>query len=404
MESRRLTIDQARRIALGAQGFTTPRPTGRVDIRHFRRVLDRIGLLQLDSVNVLERSHYLPMFSRLGPFDRSAFDRWTVRSGELFEYWGHEASLIPVERYAAFRFRMDEMEPWGMMRRLIDERPGYVEGVLDEVAERGPLTVSDLDDPGERAGAWWGYAPGKIALEWLFARGDITAKRTSSFGRRYDLPERVVPQWALERPHLDRADAYRALLVDAARHHGVGTASDLADYHRLHTPTVRTVLADLAAEGAIVPVSVDDWRQAAYLHPDAVLPRRPCGTALLSPFDSLVWNRDRLERLFGFRYRIEIYVPKDQRTYGYYVLPFLLDGEFTARVDLKADRKNRRLLVQAAHLESDRSASAVVPALSAELRSMASWLDLDEVVVVERGDLAAALRRNMMHGAAVGRS
>ena len=393
MKLRRLTIDQTRRIALAAQGFATPRPSGRVDVRHFRRVLERIGLIQLDSVNVLERSHYLPMFSRLGSYDRSAFDRWTARSGELFEYWGHEASLIPVSLYSTFGFRMDEMKPWGSIRRLIDERPGYVEGVLEQVADRGPITVSDLEDPGERGGPWWGYAPGKHALEWLFASGKVTAYRTRSFGRTYDLPERVLSAWALEQPRLNRTEAYRYLLVDAARHHGIGTAADLADYHRLHTPTARAILADLADEGAVVLVNVDGWRNPAYLHPGAVLPRRSAGTGLLSPFDSLVWNRDRTERIFGFRYRIEIYVPKDQRQFGYYVLPFLLDGELVARVDLKADRKGRRLLVQAAHIEPGREVARVATALASELRTMASWLDLDEIEVTDRGDLAAPLRR-----------
>jgi len=392
MTLRRLTRDQARRTALAAQGFTTPRPTGRVDVRHFRRVLDCVGLLQLDSVNVLERSHYLPMFSRLGPYDRAAFDRWTARSRELFEYWGHEASLIPVGRYPAFRFRMDEMEPWGSARRLLDERPGYVEGVLREVADRGPLTVSDLDDPGERGGPWWGHAPGKDALEWLFASGRITATRTSTFGRSYDLLERVVPAWAIGERPLNRIEAYRELLLDAARHHGIGTAADLADYHRLHTPTARAVLIDLAAEGAIVAVEVDGWRQPAYLHPGAALPRRASGTALLSPFDSLIWNRDRVERIFGFRYRIEIYVPKEDRRFGYYVLPFLLDGELVGRVDLKADRKGRRLLVQAAHLEPDNDVARVARELASELVAIASWLGLDEIVTMDRGDLATALR------------
>lgn len=391
MKHRRLTGAQARRIALGAQGFTAPRPTGRIDVRHFRRVLGHVGLLQLDSVNVLERSHYLPVFSRLGTYDREAFDRWTATSGELFEYWGHEASLIPVEHYGTFRFRMDEMQPWGSARRLIEEQPDYIDGVMAEVADRGPLTVSDLDDPGERGGPWWGYAPGKQALEWLFATGRITATRTPAFGRLYDLPERVVPQWALQQPTLDRDEAYRRLLIEAARHHGVGTAADLADYHRLHTPTARGVLAGLAEEGVVQPVSVDGWRHPAYLSSDAVLPRRSTGAALLSPFDPLVWNRDRAQRLFGFRYRIEIYVPRDQRVHGYYVLPFLLDGELVARVDLKSDRKNRRLLVQAAHLEPARGAAPVAAALGAELRSMAKWLGLDDVVVADRGDLAAAL-------------
>ncbi len=393
MKTRTLTNDQARRIALGAQGFTTPRPGGRVDVRHFRRVLDRVGLLQLDSVNVLERSHYLPMFARLGPYDRSALDRWTVSSGELFEYWGHEASLIPVDRYPTFRFRMGEMKPWGSVRRLMDERPGYIEDVLEQVAQRGPLTVADLEDAGERGGPWWGYAPGKHALEWLFATGRVTAFRSRTFGRWYDVPDRVVPKSVFNTPPPDRTEAYRTLLVDAVRHHGVGTVSDLADYHRLHKPTARPILEDLAAGGAVIPVAVDGWRHPAYLHPSAVIPRSASGTALLSPFDSLIWNRDRVERVFGFRYRIEIYVPKDDRQYGYYVLPFLLDGELVARVDLKADRKGRKLLVQAAHLEPKHDASRVVPPLALELRTMASWLGLDEVVYVDRGDLAPALRR-----------
>jgi uncharacterized protein YcaQ len=392
MKTRTLTNDQARRIALGAQGFTTPRPTGRIDVRHFRRVLDRVGLLQLDSVNVLERSHYLPMFSRLGPYDRAALDRWTVSSGELFEYWGHEASLIPVDRYPTFRFRMGEMKPWGSVRRLLDERPGYIEGVLGQVAERGPLTAADLEDAGERGGSWWGYAPGKHALEWLFASGRVTAYRSPSFGRRYDLPDRVIPTSVLEGSPPDRTEAYRTLLVDATRHHGIGTAADLADYHRLHKPSARPILEDLAAEGAVTPVTVKGWRHPAYLHSDAAVPRRATGTALLSPFDSLIWNRDRIERIFGFRYRIEIYVPKEQREYGYYVLPFLLDGDLVARVDLKADRKSGRLLVQAVHLESGHDASRVAPPLMTEIQAMASWLELEEVVVVEHGDLARSLR------------
>jgi uncharacterized protein YcaQ len=351
-----------------------------------------VGLIQLDSVNVLERSHYLPMFARLGPYDRSAFDRWTVRSGELFEYWGHEASLIPVDLYSTFGFRMDQMEPWGSVRRLLDERSEYVEDVLRQVRDRGPTSVSDLEDPGERGGPWWGYAPGKHALEWLFARGAVTAYRSRSFGRIYDLPERVLPESALQQPRSDETEACRRLLVEAARHHGIGTAPDLADYHRLHTPTARVILADLAVEGAVVAVVVDGWRGPSYLHPDAVVPRRSGGTALLSPFDSLIWNRDRVERIFDFRYRLEIYVPRNQRTFGYYVLPFLLDGELVARVDLKADRKGRRLLVQSAHIEPERERTRVAAALAAELHAMASWLDLVEVEVEERGDLAAVLR------------
>jgi len=397
MKIRTLTNDQARRIALGAQGFGTPRPTGRIDVRHFRRVIDRVGLLQLDSVNVLERSHYLPMFSRLGAYDRASFDRWTVSSGELFEYWGHEASLIPVERYPTFRFRMEEMKPWGSVRRLIDERPGYIENVLKQVEARGPLTVADLEDAGERGGPWWGYAPGKHALEWLFASGQVTAYRSPTFGRLYDLPDRVVPPSIFDMPAPDRTEAYRTLLLDASRHHGVGTAADLADYHRLHRPTARPILENLAAEGLVTRVAVDGWRHPAYLHPYATIPRTAVGTALLSPFDPLIWNRDRVERIFRFHYRIEIYVPKEQRQYGYYVLPFLLHGDLVARLDLKADRKGRRLLVQAAHLEPGHEESRVVPPLTAELQTMAAWLGLDETVIAGRGDLAPSLNDSIAH-------
>jgi hypothetical protein len=349
----------------------------------------------LDSINVLERSHYLPIFSRLGLYDRSAFDRWTTRSGELFEYWGHEASLIPAGMFSTFGFRMEEMKPWGSVRRLLDERPGYVEGVLQQVSERGPMIASDLDDPGERGGSWWGYAPGKHALEWLFATGRVTAYRTHSFGRMYDLPERVLPMSAMQQSRPNKTEAYRRLLVEAARHHGVGTVADLADYYRLHTPTARVILADLATEGAVVPVDVEGWRNPGFVHPDAIVPRRSAGTALLSPFDSLVWNRNRVERVFAFRYRIEIYVPKDQRRYGYYVLPFLLDGELVARVDLKADRKRRRLLVQAAHIEAGHEAARVATALASELQTMASWLDLEEVEVDDQGGLAAPLKSRL---------
>lgn len=388
---RRFTNGQARRIALAAQGFTEPRPSGRVDVRHFRRVLRKIGVLQLDSVNVLARSHYLPMFSRLGAYDRTALDRWTAASGELFEYWGHEASLLPVDTYPVFRFRMDAMSPWTRVREVLDEKPGYIDSVHEQVRDAGPLEVGDLVDPGERSGPWWGHPPGKTALEWLFASGRVTAFRTPAFARRYDLPERVIPEpWHSSDP-LGPPEAYRELLMRAAQHHGIGTAADLADYHRLHIPTARGVLSDLAAEGRLTEAEVDGWRGAAYLHPRAVLPRRPAGTALLSPFDSLVWARDRVERIFSFRYRIEIYVPKPKRRHGYYVLPFLLDGDLVARVDLKADRQRRRLLVAGAHIEDGRDEHRVAAALAGELEEMARWLSLPVIEIDGVGDLAAPL-------------
>ena len=390
---RTLTQDQARRLALGAQGFSRRRPAGRIDVRHFRKVLATVGVLQLDTVNVLVRAHYLPLFSRLGPYDRAALDRWTTGSGELFEYWGHMASLLPTPLYPRFRWRMraHAAEPWGSVRRILEERPEYIDGVLDEVRQRGPLTVGDLDDPGERGGPWWGYQPGKHALEWLFACGLVSAYRTANFSRLYDLPERVIAKEALSAEAPDRIEAYRMLLIDAGRHLAVGTAADLADYHRLHVPTARKVIADLAATGHLEPVAVDGWGKPAFVHPEAVLPHRAIGTALLSPFDSLIFNRERVERLFDFHYRIEIYVPKPKRQYGYYVLPFLLDGALVARVDLKADREGGALLVQGSHLEEGEDSSRVAPALAAELGELGSWLGLSELVVKPNGDLAGKL-------------
>jgi uncharacterized protein YcaQ len=389
---RQLSERQARRIALAAQGFADPRPRGRVDRRHFRRVIGRVGVLQLDSVNVVARSHYLPVWSRLGPYDREALDDFTARSGEMFEYWGHVASLMPVELYPALRWRMDAIEPGPRTQRIMDQHPEYIDMVYDEIATGGPLTVSELSDPGARTGPWWGHGKGKIALDWLFAKGEITAYRNGNFGRIYDLPERVIPAEYLNASPLDRLAAFRHLLLLAARHHGIAVATDLADYYRLHRPTAHRVLADIVTAGELEEVTVAGWPQPAYLHPEARLPRRISGTALLSPFDSLIWERDRAERIFGFFYRIEIYVPAPQRVYGYYVLPFLLDGELVGRVDLKADRKSEVLLVRGSYHEEGREAGDVAARLLPELQAMSDWLNLGGVSIEPRGNLAAALR------------
>ena len=390
---RQVTVDQARRIALAAQGFADPAPSGAVDRRHFRRVFRRIGLLQLDSVNVLVRSHYLPVLARLGPYDRSRLDDYTGRSGEIFEYWSHVASLLPVEDYPLYRHRMEGDPIWQSIAEVARDHPDYVRSVYDEITERGPLTVSDLSDPGARTGPWWGYGHGKHALEWLFTKGRITSRRTNGFNRVYDLTERVIPERLLDVAPVSEEEAHRTLLLKAARHHGIGTAKDLADYHRIRVPSARPILAGLVAAGELEQVAVDGWRGPVYLHPEAASPRRAHGTALLSPFDSLVWERDRTERLFGFHYRIEIYVPGPDRVHGYYVLPFLLDGELVGRTDLKADRKSRRLLVQSAWIEPGRDRVRVAAAMADRLRMLATWLDLDEIEVRDRGDLVADLRR-----------
>ncbi|MGH8875439.1 MAG: winged helix-turn-helix domain-containing protein [Acidimicrobiia bacterium] len=389
----KLTLDQARRIALAAQGFCDGRPTGKVDVRHLRRVLDRVGLLQIDSVNVLARAHYLPLFSRLGPYPMGSIDHLAYRRGELFEYWAHAASLLPVGHRPLLGYRMAATKPWRAVRKIIEDQPEYLEAVLEEVGRRGPVAAGELDDDGPAPGAWWDWGKAKLALEWLFTAGRLAVADRVNFVRRYDLPERVFPPEVLERPMLGPDEARRELLRLAARAHGVGTAADLADYYRIRLSDARPHLEAMAEAGELGRVEVEGWRHPAYLHPEARLPRRVEGRALLAPFDPLIWFRDRTERMFGFHYRIEIYVPASKRVYGYYVLPFLLGGELAARVDLKADRAAGKLLVRGSYRQDGHDPDRVAGELAGELRSMAGWLGLGEVALDRRGDLAGMLRR-----------
>lgn len=387
----RFTLDRARRMALGAQGFTDRPPTGAPDIRHFRRVLSRVGIVQLDSVNVISRAHYMPFFSRLGPYDRGTLDRWLWRSGELFEYWVHEASLTAIDRWPFLAHRMRRSHPWKSIERIGREQPGFVEGVLDEVRRSGPLRVGELADGAARTGPWWGYGPGKLALEWLFVRGEIAIADRPNFTRLYDLTERVIPA-SVREWEADEATARRVLLRDAVRHHGIGTAADFADYHRIKVTSARPILAELAEAGEIVEVVVDGWRGPVYMDPELSVPREVSGAALLAPFDPVVWFRDRAERLFGFHYRIEIYVPRERRIHGYYVLPFLLDGELVGRVDLKADRSAGRLVCLGAFSEAGQDRVRVGAELVPRLVEMAAWQGLDDVEVHPNGDLAPHVR------------
>ena len=408
-----LSAAEARALALAAQGFGRPRPTGRVDTRHLRRAIDDVGLLQLDSVNVFLRSHYMPLFSRLGPYPRQALDQlaWhedgqgkarRARRRDLFEYWGHEASLLPVELQPLLRWRMARADSlaWKGVRRLAAEQPQLLEFVLGEVRERGPIRASDLAAEGRRRapGEMWSWSEEKTALEYLFFSGQVCAARRVNFERLYDLPERVLPPHVLEAPTPTQEEAQRQLLLIAARRLGVATEPDLGDYFRLPRAESKARVAELAEEGGLLPVRVEGWRQPAYLSTERPpgLRRVASARALLTPFDSLVWARERTERLFGFRYRIEIYVPAPKRVHGYYVLPFLLGDRLLARVDLKSDRQAGVLRVQSAFAEPGADGAHVAAELADELRLLSEWLGLGGVSVARKGDLASALRKALL--------
>jgi len=389
----RLSLAQARRIALAAQGFADPRPSGRVDRRHLRRAVERMGLIQIDSVNVLVRSQELPLFARLGPHPRTLIPDAT-QAGELFEYWVHEASHVPTDHHHLHRWQMARDHKWGRYWDLMERRPGFIGEVLKRIELDGPLAAGDLSERVGKKGTWWDWDDGKIALEHLFWDGTITAtRRPTDFARLYDLSERVIPREILDRPAAPEDEARRELLLLAARHHGVATLEDLTDYHRQKNEPCKPILRQLVADGALREVEVEGWTKPAYLHPDARMPRRIDACALLSPFDPVCWNRDRTERLFGFRYRIEIYTPAPKRVYGYYVLPVLWGDSLVGRLDLKADRKNGALLAIGSFGEPGVPAGELTDDLARELHAMAGWLGLERVEVGDRGDLALPLRR-----------
>ncbi|EFC82498.1 winged helix-turn-helix domain-containing protein [Parafrankia sp. EUN1f] len=453
-----LSAAQARRLALAVQGFGRPRPVALPGRRHLRGLLDRVGLLQIDSVNVLARSHYLPGWSRLGPYSRAALDDYVHRERRAFEYWAHEASVVPVAWQPLLRWRAEAaLAGEGMWRGVAAfgrERADYVAAALAEVTRRGPISAAELPGPGRGGGSWWGWTDGKRALEYLFWTGQVCAAgRRATFERVYDLPERVLPADVLAVPTPEPAQAHRALLLHAADRLGVATAGDLADYFRLPARLARPRLAELVEAGDLLPVRVEGWSSPAYLRPGLVIPRRVDAAALLSPFDSLIWERSRTRRLFGMDVKLEVYTPAPRRRYGYYVLPFLLGDRLVARVDLKADRAAGVLRVLAAwahdpteptdpaepaepagpgeltepadpaELVGGVAAPASVPAMASarpstaggqppaavvvaealaiELLGMSAWLELGPVEVAPRGTLAGPLRRALAASAAV---
>ncbi|MCF6379793.1 winged helix DNA-binding domain-containing protein [Nocardioides KLBMP 9356] len=410
-----LTRRQARRIALAAQGFTD-RAHATPAARTLERTVARTGVLQVDSVNVLQRAHYMPLYSRMGPYDVDLLRRASTTGGRrarhLVEYWAHVQALMPVELWPLMRHRMEkyraERGKWG----FVASDPGLERRVLDAVRDRGPVTARDLEDEfstGPRTKEHWGWnwSEARKVLDYLFLVGDVAiGGRTSQFEVVYDLPERVLPAAVLDAPTPSPQDAVTELVRRAARSHGVASGADLADYYRLRLqpapgkPSTKVAIDELVESGELVPVKVQGWKRQGYLHRDARLPRRVGARTLLSPFDPVVWERERTEALFDFFYRIEIYVPADKRVHGYYVLPFLLGDELVARVDLKADRAARVLLVPGAFAE-DGAPADTAEELAAELHRLAGWLDLDDVVVGGRGDLAEPLRHAL--GAALRR-
>ena len=397
----RLTAAQARRVAVAAQGFHEAKPAGPVTRAHLKRLAARLQVLQLDSVSVAVRAHYAPVFSRLGPYDRDILDRaaWShsARSPRLLvEYWAHEAALMAVDDWPLLRWRMREYQHGRWGTEIVKKNAKLADDVVDAVAALGPSTAGQIEahldsSPRGRKGPWWDRSDTKWVAEALWSAGVLTTATRVGFARHYDLTERVLPAEVIDR-EVDEGEAVRELTLRAATALGVGTEADLRDYFRLGARQVKPAIADLVASGALEQVEVAGWSAPAYLRAGQVVPRRDRGTALVCPFDPLIFFRPRVERLFGFHYRIEIYTPGPKRQYGYYVWPFLLDGDLVGRVDLKADRANSTLNVVGAFTEGGRDRSHVATALAGELRSMASWLALGDVSVAERGDLASALR------------
>jgi hypothetical protein len=374
-----LSIADARALALAAQGFDTARPKTKATQRHVDALISRLGVIQIDSVNVLVRSQELPLFSRLGNHNRNAIPKATEQQ-KIFEYWGHEAAHLPVEIHPLFRWKMEaarlgKAKHWGLTS-FYDDNKAFVRRMLKHVEKNGPTTSRELSTRTEKKGTWWDWDEAKVALEYLFLTGQLMSRgRGTDFARIYDTPERVLTPKILNAPTPSEHDARKQLLVRSAIAQGVATTSDLADYYRQKPATVKPLIAELVEEGELREVAVDGWTEKAFVHRNAKLPKQLHATALLSPFDSLVWCRPRNERLFNFHYRIEIYTPKEKRKFGYYVLPFMMDGEMVGRVDLKADRANSKLLVHSVHTEKGVRRSTINDALNNELHIMASWLD-----------------------------
>jgi uncharacterized protein YcaQ len=398
-----LSIAQARRLALASLGFGLRRPA-RAGAPQVRATAQRLSAIQIDSVNVLARAHYLPVFSRYGPYPTAVLDDLVHGRRELFEYWGHAACFLPIELYPYLRWRMaGQVEHWGGGE---PQQQAFIEAVFAEVADRGPLPAGKISLGGRSTGAWWGWSEAKRAVEVLFRQGRVAIAGRRNFERLYDLPERVFPPEVLNATPVPEPEAKKELLVRAARAMGVGTAKDVAMYFHVdswwdrskvdgrRTPARTHLLFDeLVEDGRLERVTVEGWKQPGYVVPGARVPRSIDARAVVSPFDPLMWERRWTKAVFAFDYQIEIYVPAPKRIYGYYVLPFLLGEGFAGRVDLKADRKTSTLLVQAARVEAGHDPGAAAEALAGKLHEMAGWLALERIKVIRVGDLAKPLRQ-----------
>ena len=399
MKNDRLSSAQARRLALVAQGFANPKRDGTANWTRIESAIGRMNLLQIDSVNVLVRSHYLPVFARAGHYSHDTLDQRTFgrRKRRFFEYWAHEASFLPLELYPLMRWKMERALRGAGEHKYLEkfarEQKTYVDDVRRHVRSNGATAVSDLPDPGDRTGNWWGWNKGKIALEYLFHTGEVTAATRRVFERLYDIPERVFSAEMLNAPVPPEDEAVRRLIDLSAQALGVASEADLRDYFRLPVDAFKKALPELIEDGVLLPVEVEGWTIKAYRHRDSGAPRKAGTNTLLSPFDPLVWERSRAERLFNFRYRIEIYTPQEKRVFGYYVLPFLEGDRLTARFCLKADRQAGLLRVNASHGEEGIDAVRTAEAAAPELRRMAQWLGLADVEAAALGSLAKPIRQ-----------
>jgi uncharacterized protein YcaQ len=413
-----LSLAEARRLAVASQGFSARPATP--SAAHVRKLAAQIHAFQIDSVSVLVRAHYVPAFARLGPYQMGTLDSLAYRRRELFEYWGHAACLLPMSLYPLVRYRMQKHADW-TQKYMRSARGNYMAKVYAEVAERGPITAAALSNPRKRSGSWWswwGSGNGKATLEHLYDSGVVAIAGRQGFERLYDLTERVIPKAALDAPAPPREEAMKQLICLGAKAYGVGTFGDITDYFntdgwrdrlppgpwwaypknrrgRRSTPIAKRLVAELVEERRLIPAQVEGWKEPAYLHPQARIPRTVDARAIVTPFDSLVWDRSRIERLFGMKYTIEMYTPKPKRTYGYYVCPFLLGSTLVARCDLKADRARKALIVQSAFLEPGQDARHVAPELASELQHMQTWLELDQIEVMKLGDLGPTLHKSV---------